>query len=457
MRVAGLYNAAAALLIIAAGREADAARPKLAIMPLEAKRVPQDTVEILDVLLIDEVHRLGRYEVIGASDISAMIGFEAMKDALGCSDVACAAELSGALGVQYVLAGSVGRIGRQVIISLTLIDSAQQRVVGRVQRRVTDDEDLYVKAIEDNVTKLFDKESPAKAPDEPWRKHGISRERWEKYKAYSAAAREVSYEPLDAERWKKDVADDQERWLAYFQYYGTTRHAGRKPLAFEKWHTEFVLGRINVRSEPPGAKVLVDGKAAGRTPITLKGKDAGRYRVEVRSEGHLPKEQPVVVEDGKETLVNVVLDPVPAVPQHEPAAAAEPSALVDTVAVKVDAGRSSKMTWGIVSASAAVVLGVGSAVMFGLGTDRGSIDAKYDEFLNASDSSRDQQYDEVRSTVEQHNAMIGIGYGLAGFGTLAAAFAIYEFVSMPTAAAVRVTAAPGGGGALLLLGGSFWP
>ena len=46
-----------------------------------AKRLPKETVEALEVLLVGKVTRYERYTVVGSSDINAMLDFEKMKGA----------------------------------------------------------------------------------------------------------------------------------------------------------------------------------------------------------------------------------------------------------------------------------------------------------------------------------------------------------------------------------------
>lgn len=77
-----------------------AAPPKLVIMPLQSSGLAASSVVTLDELLVDFVRKLGEHEVIGKSDIDAMLGLENLKDQLGCDEVACAAEIGGALGAR---------------------------------------------------------------------------------------------------------------------------------------------------------------------------------------------------------------------------------------------------------------------------------------------------------------------------------------------------------------------
>ncbi len=63
-----------------------------------------------------------------------MVSFEAQKQLLGCGDDSCLAELGGALGVEFIVMGSVSKIGESTLISLKKINLETLQV----ERRVTD-------------------------------------------------------------------------------------------------------------------------------------------------------------------------------------------------------------------------------------------------------------------------------------------------------------------------------
>jgi TolB-like protein len=110
----------------------------IAVMPLRAGTgLPTATVQSIGDLLLGEVSkRLPGERVIGMVDIENMLGLERLKDVAGCEDTACAAEIGGALGVDFLLTGSVGQVGSYTIVSFTLIDVHASRPVGRVTRKL---------------------------------------------------------------------------------------------------------------------------------------------------------------------------------------------------------------------------------------------------------------------------------------------------------------------------------
>ncbi len=87
----------------------------------------------LVTIIASEVAGLG-YEVISSADISAMLSFENQKDLVGCEDdISCLAEIGGALGSDLLVAGSLGRLGTDFNLSLTLIDITRAKVLNRFQ------------------------------------------------------------------------------------------------------------------------------------------------------------------------------------------------------------------------------------------------------------------------------------------------------------------------------------
>ena len=135
--------------------------PKLAVMPLKAERVNTSTSRILDQLLVARLARLNRYEVISASDINNLLGYERLSAMIGCDDAACAAELSGAVEADYLLVGTVGILGPKLVVSLQAIDSNTSKVVGRVTAKVNNFEKHYETALAAAIYQLFDvKDAP---------------------------------------------------------------------------------------------------------------------------------------------------------------------------------------------------------------------------------------------------------------------------------------------------------
>ena len=75
-------------------------------MPLKAVEIDDSVSFIMDEILLAELQNSG-FEAIGPDDINAMLGFEKVKDAVGCDEISCVVEIGSALGVDYLAAGNV--------------------------------------------------------------------------------------------------------------------------------------------------------------------------------------------------------------------------------------------------------------------------------------------------------------------------------------------------------------
>lgn len=133
--VGGLKGAADRLL--GAG-EAQAFKPhagdiKLAVLELGAHDVTEGLGRNLTQLLSLELKRLDGVAVISRDEVQTMLRFETEKQALKCdSDLACLMEIGGALGVDYLVAGSIGRLDDTFVLGLKLLDVAEAKAAHRV-------------------------------------------------------------------------------------------------------------------------------------------------------------------------------------------------------------------------------------------------------------------------------------------------------------------------------------
>ena len=115
-----------------------AEKPKMLMMDLKATRVEEDIVSIITDLISTELTTHDEFEIITGADMRQMAELEAERQSLGCmDDSSCLAELAGAMGARLVVYGSVGKLGKNIIISLNLFDSEKAKSAGRENIRAT--------------------------------------------------------------------------------------------------------------------------------------------------------------------------------------------------------------------------------------------------------------------------------------------------------------------------------
>src|SRR5206468_4644469 len=91
-------------------------------------------------------------------DIRNMLSFEKDKQGVGCeADEKCLAEIGGALGVDYTVAGSLAKIGDTLVLSMQLSNSKTATVENRVSETVAGKTDVLIAAISRNSKVLVSK------------------------------------------------------------------------------------------------------------------------------------------------------------------------------------------------------------------------------------------------------------------------------------------------------------
>jgi TolB-like protein len=111
-----------------------AAKPtKIAVLDLAAYGAPQELADNLTQLLALELKRFEKLSVISRDEVKAMIQYETEKQIATCkSDVACLIEIGGALGVEYLVSGAIGKLEDTYVLNLKMMDIQKAEVTTRV-------------------------------------------------------------------------------------------------------------------------------------------------------------------------------------------------------------------------------------------------------------------------------------------------------------------------------------
>jgi hypothetical protein len=109
---------------------------RLAVYDLELQGIDATVGRVVTDSLVAEVRKLENVAAIGMVEIQQMLSHEATKQLLGCDNTSCLAEISGALGVDDILTGSVSRVAGGEVLTVRRIDQARSRVAGTVNRRL---------------------------------------------------------------------------------------------------------------------------------------------------------------------------------------------------------------------------------------------------------------------------------------------------------------------------------
>jgi TolB-like protein len=137
-------------------RIAEGKAVSFAVFDLTTAGLSEDAARNLTQVLSVELKRIQGASVIGKEDIVAMLNLEGQKQVLGCeSDTSCLAEIGGALGVDKLVVGQVGKLADNFIISLRLISPTTAKVDNRISENFVGTEATLIPAIRTAGRKLL--------------------------------------------------------------------------------------------------------------------------------------------------------------------------------------------------------------------------------------------------------------------------------------------------------------
>lgn len=112
---------------------AEEGRISIALLDVKPKgAVSPELPPSLTALASTHLQKKGVFQVVTQADVRRMLDFEGAKMALGCeAEASCLAEVGGALGVPYLLTGTLARLEDTYIIHVVLIDIDDAKTIGR--------------------------------------------------------------------------------------------------------------------------------------------------------------------------------------------------------------------------------------------------------------------------------------------------------------------------------------
>ena len=131
---------------------------KIAVLPTHFDASAKDKIpqSVFEEALLGAAQDASHAKVIGADDLSAVIGLENQRDLLGCDELACMAEIAGALDVQQILSAKVALLDSQWTITIKLIYVAgTPEVLARVTEFVPGGPSDLLKALPGVTRSLF--------------------------------------------------------------------------------------------------------------------------------------------------------------------------------------------------------------------------------------------------------------------------------------------------------------
>ncbi|MEW5850110.1 MAG: hypothetical protein AB2A00_15075 [Myxococcota bacterium] len=144
------------LLGLAPGAAGSPGRPSVAVSEVTGEvGISEGAARLVTDEVIDVVRRSGAFSrVLTSRDMVAVLGLERQRQLLDCSTESCVAELAGALGVDFILVGTVGRLGELHLLNLRLINARSAEVVAGATHRGRS-EDVLVEGVRPAIQQLL--------------------------------------------------------------------------------------------------------------------------------------------------------------------------------------------------------------------------------------------------------------------------------------------------------------
>ncbi len=115
----------------AAATDEVGARPRLLVLDPKAVTGEKNAAKLVGSILVVELGAIDGIDVTSTQDLARMLEVEAERQALGCGDTSCLAELAGAMGASLVVYSDLGRLGERYVLTLNLFDSDKASAVAR--------------------------------------------------------------------------------------------------------------------------------------------------------------------------------------------------------------------------------------------------------------------------------------------------------------------------------------
>src|SRR4051812_33715499 len=155
------------VLALAAGPK----RTKVAVLDISAPEDQKPKAGLLTPVVVGEFAKAADLQVISSQEISATLGLAKQRQLMGCAEDSCLAEIGGALGVDYLVSGTLGHIGTRYRLDLRLVRAANGGIAGSVGDFIAGSDDALadatVRLATTLLTKLPGHEAAASAATEP--------------------------------------------------------------------------------------------------------------------------------------------------------------------------------------------------------------------------------------------------------------------------------------------------
>ncbi len=131
---------------------------KVIVFDLEGSDLPAEHAAMVGWSLLTEIRKLDGVSAMGMDEVRAMLSGEENRIMQGCeAEESCLSTVAGALGAQFLIMGSIGRVGESSVMSLKRLNMESGAVAGSVNKRLRGGSgEEFLEAVGPIIEELFE-------------------------------------------------------------------------------------------------------------------------------------------------------------------------------------------------------------------------------------------------------------------------------------------------------------
>lgn len=130
-------------------------KARLAIMSITAQGVPPEYAAGITETIATGIARTGVFDTISPGQVTSILAYEKRKDALGaCVDDTCFAAVAQVVKADFLVGGSVAKVGEELVLNLILIDASKGTAANRAKQQTSNPSELVEQAYRTAIVAL---------------------------------------------------------------------------------------------------------------------------------------------------------------------------------------------------------------------------------------------------------------------------------------------------------------
>lgn len=115
--------------------------PMVAVLPLDARGLTTEEASVMTDMLGSELLQTGAFRVMERSQMDKILAEQGFQKSGACDNSQCAVEMGQLLGIDNMVVGSIGKVGRTFLVNARMVSVGSGEILRSVSRTTTGDVD----------------------------------------------------------------------------------------------------------------------------------------------------------------------------------------------------------------------------------------------------------------------------------------------------------------------------